>query len=358
MLVLQFKTAYVAGRLQSFTGVCQCASCEDANVWRDRHDMPLGFVTTGGLAMVQRSRPALHLRLSSRHEQSGEISLTELAKIAQQTQRAVSGLAQSLIDDLSPENLRHQVAIATRLYLVGMRSGSTVLDIAAPEQVEDALAIEGMPVELRDLAMMAFVDALQALSQEQPKLPIGVDHRGIGYIDGWLRSLRRHDQVSVDAEVGSAIAHATVRPAAARRNLRAAETQPSLPYVSASHQTLTGRLYALNLRTGTFSIEDDARHSIRLVVPADMRDEAAQLANKRVRAIGIPSVDNTKRRLISFEVVALDELPPLGDQLAFFETHPIVEPPRAISQADLTHGVVLDLSDDEIDAFASVLKSE
>jgi len=35
--------------------------------------------------------------------------------------------------------------------------------------------------------------------------------------------------------------------------LRGAVSQPSLPYVSADHQALTGRLYALNLRTGTIS---------------------------------------------------------------------------------------------------------
>jgi len=61
---------------------------------------------------------------------------------------------------------------------------------------------------------------------------------------------------------------------------------PSVPYVSAEHQALTGRLYALNLRTGTFRIVDDARHSVRLTVPEDVRGEAAQLIGTRVHAIG------------------------------------------------------------------------
>lgn len=308
--------------------------------------------------MAQQSRPALHLRLSSRHEPSGEISLAELARVAEQTQRVVSRLAQGLVDDLDPGRLRKQVAAATRLYLIGMRSGSTVLDIAAPEQEMGALEAEGMPLELRDLAMMAFVEALHELSQPQPELPLGIDQNGARYIDEWLRSLRHHDQISLEAEVGSATARATVRPSAARKQLKAAETQPSLPYVSPSHQALTGRLYALNLRTGTFSIEDDAGHSIRISVPEDMRDEAAQLANRRVRAIGTPSLDSARRRLIFFEVAALDELPPLGDQLAFFSTHPLEMPPRVIAESDLEQGVVLDLSDDEIDAFTSALKLE
>jgi hypothetical protein len=308
--------------------------------------------------MAQQLRPTLHLHLSSRNEPSGEISLAELAKVAEQTQKVVSLLARSLIDDLGPTELRQQVARATRLYLVGLRSGSTVLDIAAPEQGADALAVEGMPVELRDVAMIAFVEALEALSQTQPELPLGVDRKGARYIDDWLRSMRHHDQISVDAEVGRAIARATVHPTEARRNLKAAATQPSLPYVSASHQALVGRLYALNLRTGTFSIEDGTGHSIRLSVPEDIREEAAQLANKRVRAIGTPSLDNARRHLISFEVAALDELPPLGDQMEFFETHRLEASSKTIAASDLGHGVVVDLSDDEIDAFVSALRSE
>jgi hypothetical protein len=41
--------------------------------------------------------------------------------------------------------------------------------------------------------------------------------------------------------------------------------------VSPHLQALAGRLYALNLNTGTFSIEDDTGREIRLTVPSDVR---------------------------------------------------------------------------------------
>jgi hypothetical protein len=308
--------------------------------------------------MAQRVRPVLHLRLSSLSERGGEIPLSELSKVAQNTQRVISRLAQGLIDDLGPGNLRHEVTAATELFLIGLRPGSTVLDIAGPELSADTLSAEGMPTELRDMAMTAFVESLEALSQARSLLPLGVDEKAVRYIDEWLRSVRHYDRVAVDAELPEGILRATVVPSTARKNLRKAETQPSLPYVSADHQVLTGRLYALNLRTGTFSVEDGAGHSIRLSVPADMRDEAAQLINRWVRAVGTANLDSTRRRLISFDVVALIELPDLGDQTAFFKTHDLAIPSGVVTQDDLSQGVISDWSDNEIDAFVDALRAE
>lgn len=307
--------------------------------------------------MAQQSRSVIHLHLHRPDERRGEILLSELAKVAQQTQRVISRLAQGLIDDLTPASLRHEVVNATKLSLVGLGPGSTVLDIAGPVPDTDTLTAEGMPEELRDMAMAAFVESLGTLSQEHPILPLGVDDAGVQAIDDWLRSLRDYERITIVAEVSGAPRQAEITPRLARRQLRSAETQPSLPYISADHQILTGRLYALNLRTGKFSIEDGTGHTIRLSVPADMRDEAAQLVNRRVRAIGTALLDSTGH-LISFEVAAFIELPALGDQGAFFEYHRLEEPPRPISQEDLTQGVISDLSEDEIDAFVSALRSE
>jgi hypothetical protein len=118
-----------------------------------------------------------------------------------------------------------------------------------------------------------------------------------------------------------------------------------------------GRLYVLDRQTGTFRIEDDAGHSIQLVIPEEVRGEAAQLVNTRVRAVGRASLDE-RYRLLSFNVAALEELPELVDQETFFERHELLPPQRPIEQADLTRGVLGDLSDDEIASFMATLEEE
>jgi len=308
--------------------------------------------------MARASRPMLHLRLSTREDRSGEIPLAELAKVAQETQRVVARIARGMIDDRGSGRLRRNVSEATTLFLVGLRSGSTILDIALPESAEDTLSTEGMPVELGEMALTVLADSLEILAEDEraPVLPVGVDDRAIQDIDDWLRALRSYQTVTVDTVLSRRALHAEIVPREARKRLQSALSQPSITYISADHQALTGRLYALNLRTGTFKIEDDARHSIRLAVPEDVRDEAAQLINTRVRAIGNASLDD-RRRLLSFKVVALEPLPDLlVDQKAFFERHELVVPKRSITADELRAGVITDITDDEIDSFMAALE--
>lgn len=301
----------------------------------------------------------LHLRLSGQDDRAGEIPLSELARVAEETQRVVTRIARGMIDDRGPGRLRQNVSDATTLFLVGLRSGSTILDIALPESAQDKLGTQGMPLELGEIALTVLTESLEILSEDeaesQPVLPVGVDDKAIQEIDGWLRSLRSYQSVTVEAELSHRSFEAEIIPREARKRLRNASSQPSIPYISADHQALSGRLYALNLRTGTFTIEDDARHSIRLTVPEDLRSEAAQLINTRVRAIGNASLDE-RRRLLSFKVAALEQLPDQLDQKAFFERHELVTPERPITAGELTTGVITDITDDEIDAFMAAVE--
>lgn len=309
-------------------------------------------------AMAATWRAMLHIRLSGQDDRAGEIPLAELARVAEETQRVVTRIARGMIDDRGPGRLPRNASEATTLFLVGLRSGSTILDIALPESAEDILsADEGMPIELGEMALTALTESLELLSRDEPApvLPVGVDDRAVQDIDGWLRTLRGYQSVAIDAEFHRQTFHTELVPKEARKRLQTASSQPSIPYVSADHQALTGRLYALNLRTGTFRIEDDARHSIRLTVPEDMRSEASLLINMRVRAIGNASLDE-RRRLLSFRVAALEQLPDLIDQRAFFERHELINPQRSITTNELTLGVITDIPDDEIDSFMAALE--
>jgi hypothetical protein len=307
--------------------------------------------------MDREIRPTLHLRLIGPNERDGEISLAELAKVAEQTQRVVTRIARGMIDDRASGRPRHNISDATTLSLIGLRSGSTVLDIALPVGAAGTLMAEDMPQELGEMALTVLAESLEELGENdsEPILPVGVDDKAAEDIDDWLRVLRTYTHININAQLSRGTIHAAFIPQEARARLRRATRQPSLPYVSADNQALTGKLYALNLRTGTFTIEDDARHSIRLTVPEDLRDEAAHLVNTRVRAFGRASLDD-RHRLITFNVAALEQVPDLVDQKAFFERHDLVVPPRGLDQGDLAEGVITDLSDDEIAAFMGALE--
>ena len=309
--------------------------------------------------MVQEPRPTLRLRLSGRNVRDGEMPLADLAKVADQTQRVVTRIARGLIDDRSPGPTPGNVADATTLFLIGLGRGSIVLDIALSAPTQDTLNAQGMPIQLGEIAITALAESLEILSEDEstPVLPVGIDDKAVEDIDDWLRTLRDYQHVTIDAELSNSSFQAEIVPRDARKKLKNATSQPAMPYISADHQAITGRLYALNLRTGTFRIEDDAHHSIRLTVPEDMRSEAAQLIDAKVRAIGKVSLDE-HHRLLSFNVAALEELPDLIDQLAFFERHELVEPPRIITSDELGQGVIPDLSDDEIDDFMAALEAE
>lgn len=303
------------------------------------------------------SRPRLQLVLSGGHDREGEIPLSDLAKVAEQTQALVSRLARSLIDRPTLGRLPKKVTEATTLFLVGVYAGSTVLDISGPELDLAGLTAEDMPGELSEIVISTLVDSLETLSDPQPVLPVNVDERARSSLDKWLRSLLGYEQVSVKAELSGGTRLTEIEPRSARDNLHHAESQPALPFVSANHQALTGRLYALNLRTGNFSIEDNAGRSIRLRVPEDLRAEAAQLVDTKVRALGNASLDRY-HRLVSFQVDLLEPLPPdpTFNQESFFSRRDILESTPLPGQ--LERGIIPDLSDDEVNAFLAALQEE
>lgn len=307
----------------------------------------------------QQTRPTLHLRLSAADGQDGEIALADLATVAAQTQQVVTRIARAMVDDQTFGRARRNIVSATTLSLTGIRSGSTVLDIALPDTAAETLRAEDMPAELGEMSLTVLTETLSALrgNDSEPVLPVGVDERVANDINRWLRAMRNYSRLSIDATLSRNTLHTEVVPREAQVQLRKAARQPSIPYVSANNQVLSGRLYALNLRTGTFRIEDDARHSIQLTVPEDVRAEAAQLINQKVRAYGNAAIDQ-HHRLVSFNVVALEEVPDLVTQTAFFERHQLVQPPRVIEERDLRDGVIQDLSDDEIDEFMKALGAE
>lgn len=303
--------------------------------------------------MTSPTRSRLNIRLQGGGERDGEIALSDIGKIAEQTQQLVLGLAEALT---GRQVGRRPTALidATRLYLVGVARGSTVLEIAGTESINDALKSDDMPGEIGDLALELLMEAATSLAGDDDQLPVGIDRRGAQILDRWLRDLRGYESLVIEGTIGGTPKPpTTLAPGAARQKLRGMEPQPSVPYLPSGQQALTGRLYALNLDTGSFTVRDDAAHAIRLAVPIDLRSEAAHLIGVRVRATGTPEVDNAGR-LVGFRVAQIERAPNLDElrQGAFFERHELLAG-SLTPDTNLQEWAIPDLSEDEIDGFVA-----
>lgn len=305
-----------------------------------------------------KSRPVLSVRLEAHEQQvDGEILLDDLTKIAASTQRFVRQIARSMVGQRRPGRPSEALRDATALRLVGIREGSTVLEIAGAGFDQEALEFD-FPTDLGELSLNMLSEGVSALigGDAPPELPAGYDRDLVDDLDEWLRSLNSFDSVALESHNGVQPLAVKVEPRAARRRLKEAEPQPSLPYVSATKQMLEGTLYALNLNTGTFSIEDDAGHRIRVKVPEDLRRDAAAFGGHRVQAIGDAELDE-RLRLKSFDVTRLElvaDREALSAQTGFFDEH-VLQPPSERDVRDSEDWAIEGLTEDESAEFLAAL---
>lgn len=303
-------------------------------------------------------RPVIRMRLRGASARDGEIPLTDLGRLADETQALVRRLARGLVGQRGPGRASFQIERSTALTLVGLHAGSTVLEIAGPVEAEDALDFGNMPLDLGDRALIMFLEGMSALGSADPELPVGYDAAAVNDLQAWLRSVRGYKTVELDSDIRGRRLSASIEPAKARRTVRGLQPQPSMPYVSPTEQALEGTLYALNMHTGTYSIKDDSQHTIRLKLPSEIREEAAQLINQRVRAIGRPEMDDSHRltAFTAYQLIPAPDLAVLHQQGRFFERHDLVAGATADDRT-LNEWVIEDLSDEEVDGFLSALRS-
>jgi hypothetical protein len=304
--------------------------------------------------MTSKHRPLLRLRLTDDKYPDGEIPLQDLAQIATETQRTVRRLGRALVARPGPGRATSPIEEATELSLVGLEKGSTVLKIAGPDIRADQLALDEMPPDLSERALEIFVDGLEALNEGAPVMPLGFDEIAKKSVSSWLQRMRKFHTVGISLQAGTHSKESEINPATARSRLRTVQVQPSVPFVTATEQAVEGILYSLNIRTGTYGIEDDSGQRIRLNLPDEIRSEAAVLVTRRVRAIGNAEIDE-RGRLRSFKVSSFHSAPAIEgiEQGRFFQRHPL-NPPPAVSD-DLGRWAIQGLSEEEADSFLASL---
>jgi len=302
----------------------------------------------------------MQLRLQSARLPEGEISLDEISKIAELTQRFIRRLARGLTDTRGPGPAPSRIIEGTRLFLVGVRRGSTILEVAGPVHGTTMFSeSDPVPEDLDEITINLALEALGRLNDEAPEMPTGIDARAAADIDEWLRGLRSYDSVQIGAALPTrGTEDVTVVPRQARQRLKSATVAPVVPYVTMNQQALDGHLYAVNLRSGLFRIEDATGRSIGIDVPRSLHSRAVLLVDTDVRVIGRPSLDD-RYRLMSFEATDISSRQRTSEfeQTGFFETHDLALPP-AVSADEIDSWGVSDLADDEAERFLATLREQ
>jgi len=118
-------------------------------------------------------RPRLSIRLRGGTGGDGEIPLADLGRIATETQALVLRLARSLTERSGPGRTPDEIDELTRLVAVGIRSGSSILEIAGPE-MEEELPLDVTAPNVGVQALLALADGLEAASAGRP-LPVAFE---------------------------------------------------------------------------------------------------------------------------------------------------------------------------------------
>jgi hypothetical protein len=249
------------------------------------------------MRMTERERPMLRLRLHGGPFEPGEPPLGDLARLGEDTQAVARCFGRMVAGRPGLTRLSAAVPSATQLKLVGLEAvgDATVLDLAGVDAPAGGLLGDALPLDLGARALFAFVDSLTALTEELPDLPDGFDDETRYGLDIWLRRVRRFGRVVVSVSFGATARGCELEPVAARERLALLDVPPHESLVPATRHAIEGVLYALNLHTGTYAVEDDHGQRIRLTVPAELRAASASLISSRIRAEGEATIDDQGR---------------------------------------------------------------
>lgn len=281
----------------------------------------------------------------------GEIPLADLARIADETQQLVHRLGRSLAGQSGPGRSATFVEEATKLTFVGIQRGSTLLQIAGPVVDPELFTDDSVPPPIGVQAVELVVDGLQALDANQA-LPPAFDDPSTGTLRSWLGALASVSE-SVVVSGASPGRSRTCRIDPRATGERVPVGEPTLPLPR--DVTVEGVLYAVNLHTGRYHIEDDAGNKISLVLDAVNPDDIGPLVNRRVRAEGLATRDATRRiQLVTANSIALAPDDPTG----------IETPQGSLTLGELLSGVepigstdelVIELGAEEAAAFLAAL---
>ena len=276
------------------------------------------------------------LRLIGAHTPDGEVRLTDLAALADSLQALAKRIGLDVVDHAGPGRTDQAIAALTEMRLSGLDAGSTRLHFSRGRS--DELALELAESQQIDATFWQIIDAVEA--NARPEMASDLIAESAGRVVAALQAAAPWVEF--------------IRPGANPSRVTTSSLSPGVWARSTTRDgaeaVVTGRLEAVDLRTGRFRVVDDVGNRI----PLEDVPRAAHLApliSHRVRAEGSAVRDRSGR------VKALIE--PLIEEQVLPEAWSSLSPANHESELSKSGPVIgggADLDDDEFAEFLSVLK--
>lgn len=240
--------------------------------------------------MTTSERSTVWLRLVGGQYPDGEIPLGELGALANSGQRLAARLARAEEGRSGPGRSPDRLFDGVKLMFIGIEAGSTQLHIAGPPR-EPQLDLGPLSDEIVERVFLRLTEGLEAAAVGR-ELPEGYDDLSRRALVELLDALAQAaPEVEVVARVGTRDPKIVrLNPAAARDSIQAPPPPPVPPEIS-----VEGVLYAVNLHTGRYRIEDDMGSIIDLVASLFTNDQIRPLLGGRVAASGSAVYDDNGR---------------------------------------------------------------
>lgn len=300
-----------------------------------------------------KERERLRLQLVGGDHADGEIPLARLRDLAQHTQKLVLRIGRGLSGRDGAGRTPDDLQAATQLTLVGLGAGSTIVEIAGPTREPELDLGEDVEPNVTVQALRRLQESLGAVGDAGVALP-ALSSVAAESLDRWLAVVASYEEVTVSLYDGRGRSTSvSLSPTSARSRL--AETFKSSeggePEVAA--REIEGELYAVDLHSGRFGVEDDMGNHIPLRVTEVPAQKVRDLLGRRVQAIGDAILDE-EGRIKHLTVVELEATRGRSSKLAPNVRDADDLQQRLHSATPITSVddlVMTDLPDDEAEAF-------
>lgn len=212
----------------------------------------------------QAPRATLTIRMDA--ERDGAIPLADLAAIAKTVQDTIDRTARSLNDRSGGGRPPAFLSKLSALEAVGITSGSAVLEIEAPHDMDELpMAFDGTDAGVQ--AIELFVQSAAAVSRgEAPLAEIGAP--ASRSFRAFIKAIGDHDRVTIEMKARDTDVSATLVP----RIVLIEEEQPVDETDTVQSVDIVGRLYGVNLHTRTYRVEDGIGKAHLLEMSDDLDD--------------------------------------------------------------------------------------
>lgn len=211
--------------------------------------------------------PRAKLTISMDAERDGAIPLSELAGIAGSVQQIINQIVRALNDRSGQGRPPDLLKKLSALEAVGIQSGSAVLEIEAPHDMEQ-FEIDFGEADAGVQAIELFVQSIDALGRGVDP-PADIGEPAMKSLRSFANAVEGHERVWVESLVASTVRRGEFSPSV----VPTPSSEPVYPPTTSSVELL-GTLYEADVRRHQYRIEDERGHTQYLTMDDGLDDIA------------------------------------------------------------------------------------